>query len=179
MYGFIANYLLVLSQHRELGQKCVCLCVCADVHVSLPQSHPSSCGDRIWGRFGYVCVHVLGTLGTGGCRTQWWPGSSLWAALRSEPFGPNSRPRTTARTSAKREINETPVELNYREDKIVIKGVNLTLKALSLSGSRPSASLILSLSSWSSWSSSSSSMTWERLGVMSSPHVLSSVFTES
>lgn len=55
----------------------------------------------------------------------------------------------------------------------------LTLKALRRSGSMPSESFILSLSSWSSWSSSSSSAVGARPTVRSSGQPLTSVLMES
>lgn len=55
----------------------------------------------------------------------------------------------------------------------------LTLKALRRSGSTPSESFILSLSSWSSWSSSSSSAAGARPTVRSSGQPLASVLMES
>lgn len=58
-------------------------------------------------------------------------------------------------------------------------GALLTLKAFSLSGSIPSESLILSLSSWSSWSSSSSSAVGALPTVRSSGQPLTSVLMES
>lgn len=55
----------------------------------------------------------------------------------------------------------------------------LTLKALRRSGSMPSGSFILSLSSWSSWSSSSSSAAGALPTVRSSGQPLTSVLIES
>lgn len=72
---------------------------CLSFSQFVPQSRPFSCGGRIWGRCGCVCVSAPGTLGTGGYRTQWWPGSSPWAAWIWAPCGPDSHPRTDAQTS--------------------------------------------------------------------------------
>lgn len=59
------------------------------------------------------------------------------------------------------------------------RGAVLTLKAFSRSGSIPSESFILSLSSWSSWSSSSSSAVGALPTVRSSGQPLTSVLMES
>ena len=64
----------------------------------VPRNRLFSCGDRIWGRCGCVCVSAPGTLGTGGYRTRWWPGSSPWAVWRWAPCGPDSHPQTDAKT---------------------------------------------------------------------------------
>lgn len=67
----------------------------------------------------------------------------------------------------------------HRRANSLPRGAVLTLKAFSRSGSIPSESFILSLSSWSSWSSSSSSAVGALPTVRSSGQPLTSVLMES